>query len=127
MAAFPAATARPPKHFSAEQLAIELKAAGLKVERKGSVRQPFFPVPAKVLAIGADEMEVFEFASVQDAEKAASMVSPDGSTVGTSAMHWIAPPHFYRRDRTILIHLGGTAKVRSVLERIAGAAFAGRQ
>jgi hypothetical protein len=108
-------------------LASRLQAAGLKVERKGSVRQPFFAVPAKVLAIGADEIEVFEFPRAQDAEKAAATVNPDGGTIGTSAMHWMAPPHFHRRDRTVLIHLGESAEVRSAIDRIAGPAFAGRK
>jgi uncharacterized protein (TIGR02246 family) len=115
------------EHLSADRLASQLQAAGLKVERKGSARQPFFAVPAKVLAVGADEIEVFEFASVRDAEKGAATVSADGGTIGTSAMHWIAPPHFHRRDRTVLIHLGDTAEVRSALDRIAGPAFAGRR
>lgn len=114
-AKLPDAAAR--EHLSADRLASQLQAAGLKVERKGSVRQPFFTVPARVLAIGADEIEVFEFASAQDAEKAAATVNPDGGTIGTSAMHWMAPPHFHRRDRTILIHLGDTAEVRSAIER----------
>ncbi len=118
--------AAPLDHLSVQRLSSELKAAGLKVERKGAVRQPFFAVPAQVLAIGADEIEVFEFASAQDAERAAAMVSADGGTVGTSAMHWMAPPHFHRRGRTILIHLGNGAEVRSALERTAGAPFAGR-
>ncbi len=119
--------AAPRERLSADRVAAQLQAAGLEVERKGSVRQPFFTVPAKVLAIGADEIEVFEFASAQDSEKAAATVSADGGTIGTSAMHWMAPPHFHRRSRTILIHLGSTAEVRSAIERIAGAAFAGRR
>ena len=128
----PSAAAAPPdagarEHLSADRLASQLQAAGLKVERKGSVPQPFFAVPAKVLAIGEDEIEVFEFASARDAEKAAATVSQDGGTIGTSAMHWIAPPHFHRRDRTVLIHFGVTAAVRSALDRIAGPAFAGRK
>jgi len=120
------AGAAPRDHLSLQRLISELKTARLKVERKGAVRQPFFAVPAQVLAIGADEIEVFEFASVQDAVRAAAMVSADGGTVGTSAMHWMAPPHFHRRGRTILIHLGNGAEVRSALERTAGAPFAGR-
>ena len=121
------ASGLPREHLSADRLASQLEAAGLKIERKGSVRQPFFAVPATVLTIGADEIEVFEFASAQDAEKAAATVGGDGGTIGTSAMHWMAPPHFHRRDRTILIHLGSTPEVRSAIERIAGAAFAGRR
>lgn len=114
------------EHLSAAGLASALGAAGLKVEGKGTIRQPFFAVGAQVLAIGADEIEVFEFATAADAEKGAATVSADGGTVGTSAMHWMAPPHFHRRGRTILIHLGNGAEVRTALERLAGAPFAGR-
>ena len=121
------ASGLPREHLSADRLASQLQMAGLKVERTGSARQPFFAVPAKVLAIGADEIEVFEFRNAEDAKKAAAMVSADGGTIGTSAMHWMAPPHFHRRDSTILIHLGSTAEVQSAIERIAGAAFAGRR
>lgn len=122
----PPAGAGPRDHWSAARFASELKAAGLKVERKGAIDQPFFAVPAQVLAIGADEIHVFEFASEAAAEKAAGTVSADGGTIGTSAMHWMAPPRFHRRGPTILIHLGRTAAVRAALERFAGAPFAGR-
>lgn len=38
-------------HLSLDALMAQLQSAGLKVERKGSVRQPFFGVPATELTL----------------------------------------------------------------------------
>ena len=39
---------------------------------------------------------------------------------------WIAPPHFFRKERVIVLYLGTDAKVLAVLTELLGAQFAGR-
>jgi len=124
----PAATGRsaPQAQVSTEGLVSQLRSAGLAVQVQSDVSQPFFAVPAHPMTVGDDELQVFEFPSPAAAEQAAASVSANGGTIGTSAVHWIAPPHFYRKDRTLVIHLGNRTDVRSALERMLGPAFADR-
>ena len=107
-------------------LADELRAAGLKVDDAGEVEQPFFPVPAHVYVVEGGDVQVYTFASDEVAESEAKKVSPNGSTIGTSSMHWMAPPHWFRRGSTIVNYLGSNAKVLAELERLMGKQFAGQ-
>ena len=111
--------------LTARSLASQLRVAKLEVKERPPVDQPFFRVPAKILLVGEDELEVFEFATPKEAEEAAATVSPNGGTIGTSSMHWIAPPHFHRKGRLVVIHLGSRAELVAALERLLGAPFAG--
>ena len=79
-----------------------------------------------VFSVEGGDLQLYEFASPADAANAAAQVSPDGGSIGTESMTWMAAPHFYRRGRVIAIYLGASAKVASALERIMGRAFAGR-
>jgi hypothetical protein len=54
----------------------------------------------------------------------AELVSPDGSSVGTSMVTWIGTPHFYREGKLIVIYVGGSEGVLSVLEAVMGSQFA---
>ncbi len=102
-----------------------LRAAGFKVRSAGTLDQPFFSVPAQVFVVGEDDLQVYTFQSAADAENAAKKVSPTGGTIGTTAMHWMAPPHFFRRGRLIALHLGHSQKVLAEMKRLLGEPFAG--
>lgn len=107
-------------------IADELRAAGLTVRDAGTVQQPFFRVPAHVLVVNDEDLQLYEFASAADAEAAAATVGPTGSTIGTSQMSWMAPPHWFRKDRTLANFLGSNPKTLAELERIFGKQFAGQ-
>lgn len=107
-------------------LADDLRAAGLRVEDAGQVEQPFFSVPAHVYRVEGGDVQVYEFPSEEVASAEAAKVAPSGMTIGTSSMHWMAPPHFFRRGRTIVNYLGDDARVLAELERLMGKQFAGR-
>lgn len=111
---------------AAPPLADELRAAGLQVEDAGQVEQPFFPVPAHVYIVEGGDVQVYQFESEEAAQTHAAKVSPNGSSIGTSAMHWMAPPHWFRRRATIVNYLGDNPKVLAALERLMGPQFAGR-
>jgi hypothetical protein len=63
-----------------------LRAAGANVELDGEISQPFFPLPGQLITVEGGEVQVFEFESESAAEGEAALVSPDGGSVGTSAM-----------------------------------------
>lgn len=121
-----ACTATPAADQGTTSVADALRAAGLTVRDAGTVEQPFFSVPAHVLVVNDDDLQLYEFPTTADAEAAAAQVGPTGSTIGTSQMSWMAPPHFFRRDRTIANYLGSNATTLSELERLFGPQFAGR-
>lgn len=117
-----AATSAPP----ATSLAADLRAAGLTVEDAGTVEQPFFGVPASVFRVDGNDVQVYEFDSAAAAEKAAADVAPNGGSIGTAMMSWMAPPHFFRKDRLIVNYLGTSEKTLAALRNLLGPQFAGR-
>jgi len=41
-------------------------------------------------------------------------------------VHWTDAPHFYRKDRLLVLYVGGSEQVRKALETILGPQFAGQ-
>jgi hypothetical protein len=112
--------------LTAASLADSLRRDGLAVEDAGTVEQPFFSVPARVYVVNGGDLQVYEFATAADATSAASQVSPAGSPIGTSMVTWMAPPHFFRKDRLIVNYIGTSEPVLAALRRLLGEQFAGR-
>lgn len=107
-------------------LAAALRAKGARVETGGPVEQPFFSVRGRFLRVNGEDVQVFVYADEAAAGKDAALVSADGSTIGTAKPFWAGPPHFYRRDRVIVLYVGDAAPVRAALESVLGPQFAGR-
>jgi hypothetical protein len=108
-----------------DDLVARLSAAGLSVVRAGQIEQPFFGVRGAVLAAGTTQVQVFVFPLAAAAAAAAASVSPDGTTIGTTIVTWVAPPHFYRSDRLLVLYVGSEPTALSALMRVLGPPFAG--
>jgi hypothetical protein len=108
------------------RLTDNLRAAGMTVKPGGDVMQPFFAVPGKVIKVLGEDVQVFQYAHETEAEAQAAQVSPDGSTVGTTKVHWMAPPHFYKRGTLVVVYVGDNTKVLKALEEVLGQQFAGQ-
>ena len=107
-------------------LVVQLKQSGLRVEKAGGLKQAFFTQKARVIRINPPgEAQVYEYADGRKAASEAARVNADGS-IGTSMPMWVAPPHFYRKDRLIVLYLGSDQSVLNVLSRLLGPQFAGR-
>ena len=106
-------------------LVDNLRAAGATVDPAGSVSQPFFAPQGQMLTVTGEDVQAFEFASVEEADTVAETVSADGSSIGTSMVRWIAPPHFYKAGKLIVIYVGGEGDVIDVLQEAMGPQFAG--
>jgi len=102
-----------------------LRAENVDVKEVETLEQPFYAVPAHIFTADGEDLQLYEFASAAEAERAAAQVDARGSTIGTTKMSWLAPPHFFRKDRVIAIHLGYSASTRAALERVMGKPFAG--
>ena len=102
-----------------------LRAENATLRPEGEVEQPFFSVPGKVIALYGDHVQIFEYPGSAAADAQAALVSPDGMTVGTAKPHWLGTPHFYKRDRLLVLYLGDNAKVLRALRARLGRQFAG--
>ncbi len=103
-----------------------LRQAGATVEPAGELTQPFFSVNGRVIVVNGGDVQVFEYADAAAAEAEAALVSPDGSPIGTFMPFWVAPPHFYRAEKLIVLYVGDSEAVTDVLESVLGQQFAGR-
>ncbi len=100
--------------------------AGATVEPAGEVTQPFFSVQGRVITVNGGDVQVFEYENATTADTEAALVSPDGSSVGTSMILWAAPPHFYKAGKLIVLYVGDSESVIGALEGALGSQFAGQ-
>ncbi len=103
----------------------DLHAQGITVEEAGAVEHPFFPVSGKLIRVGGQDVQVFEFASGADADAAAASIDAGGSAIGTSLVTWVATPHFYRAGSIIVLYVGDDEMVVEQLTSLLGAQIAG--
>lgn len=103
-----------------------LRAAGVSVEPEGEVDQPFFSVKGMVIKLYGEHVQVFQYSGATETDAQAALVSRDGSTVGTTKLHWIGPPHFYKKEKLLVLYLGDNDKVIKALEAVFGRQFAGK-
>jgi hypothetical protein len=104
-------------------LVTGLEFIGASVEPAGTVSQPFFTPQGQVFSVDGQEVQVFEYEIAAGAE--AALVAPDGGSVGTSMMMWMATPHFYKDGRLIVLYVGDESDVVDLLDTIFGSQFAG--
>jgi hypothetical protein len=107
-------------------LVASLRAAGARVSPGQAVAQPFFSVPGKTIRVHGEDVQVFEYTDAALAEAQASRISPTGSTVGTTKVHWMGPPHFYRKGKLLVLYVGGDDQVLKALQAALGRQFAGQ-
>lgn len=103
-----------------------LRAAGLSAVPAEEVDQPFFTVPGKLIKIGDEDVQVFQFSDAAAASKQAALISPDGSSVGTSMIHWIGSPHFFRKGPLLVLYVGDSEEMKKALEISLGQQFSGK-
>ena len=102
-----------------------LRATGDLVEPAGEISQPFFSVKGFVVKVNGEEVQVFEYLNATAADSEAELVSPDGASVGTNMITWVATPHFYKEERLIVLYVGDNEDLINILETILGSQFAG--
>lgn len=111
------------------QLLRRLEQEGLRVKPLGRVRVDFLQDHAYLAEVENEELRVFEFESAAAAADAAAQVSPDGYAYSTpsggASVSWVAPPHFFRSGRTIVLYLGQRKSILQPLSEMLGPEFAG--
>jgi len=107
-------------------LVDNVRATGATVNPVGEVEQPFFSVKGLVIKVNDNDVQVFEYSDANAAENVAKSISPDGSSVGTSMPFWVAPPHFYKMEKLIVLYVGENEDTIGILDSVLGPQFAGR-
>lgn len=64
--------------------------------------------------------------SADAANAEAARISPDGGTIGNTIVDWVAPPHFYKAGKIIVLYVGSADMVIQPLIAVLGSQFAGR-
>lgn len=108
-----------------------LRACGVDVEESGAVQQPFFtPESGTLLRLSGGnlsqpaDIQVFEYKDAGGADADAEQIGPDGNPA-TMMIHWIAPPHFFRGERVIVLYIGEDQAALDLLTALLGPPFAG--
>ena len=87
-----------------------------------------------MLTVNGEDIQAFEFGSAEEADAAAGGVSATGSSIVTtmadgtrmaSMITWVAPPHFYKAGKLIVIYVGSDNDVIDALQDAMGPQFAG--
>ena len=103
-----------------------LRAGGINAEPEGEVDQPFLSVTGTMIKLHGEDVQVFQYPNAAAVEAQAARVSRDGSAVGTTKLHWIGAPHFYKQGRLLVLYVGDEDKVLKALEAVLGRQFAGK-
>jgi hypothetical protein len=117
---------RPEKPLNLSGLIAGLRQAGATVATGEEVSQPFFSVKGRILKVDGEDVQAFSYRDESSAQREAGQVSPNGSTVGTTKVGWMAPPHFHHKGLLIALYVGETASVKTALQTVLGPQFAGQ-
>lgn len=109
-----------------KSLIKKLRDKGSTVKEGGKISQPFFSVPGRAVIVNGEQAQVFEYRKKETADKESGSVNADGSLVGTTMITWVAPPHFYKNGRLIVLYIGENSGIIKALENALGRQFAGK-
>ena len=79
-----------------------------------------------VIAVNGENVQVFEYNDETAVKAEADTISPDGSSIGTSIVSWVGPPHFFQTGRIIVLYVGDNGEIIGLLEETIGPQIAGR-
>lgn len=103
-----------------------LQKAGATIEPGGEIEQPFFTVKGQVVKINGVDVQTFEYETAEKLEAEAIQIAPDGGSIGTTMVTWVATPHFFKVGRILAVYVGDDQVVLDLLNAVLGTQFAGR-
>jgi len=109
-----------------DELITALHNNGATVESLDTISQPFFAPEGQVISVNGFQVQVFEYPNEEDTSSAAGTISSDGSSVGTTMVSWVEPPHFFKSGNLIVLYVGEESSILEALHEILGPQIAGR-
>ena len=106
-------------------LVNNLRNSGANVEIDGDADQPFLGPLGSVIYVNGEEVQVYEYESKEEVQADAVEIPSDGSDFDTTIIVWHISPHFYKKEKIIVLYLGNDEHVRGLLETELGQQFAG--
>jgi hypothetical protein len=122
----PGATA-PGEVETVNELVDAFRAKGLRVSLGGETsprENRYFSVSSRDVMVGEARLKVFEYRAAGQADGDARLISNEGQPNPRTAIGWIAPPHFYKQGRLIVLYVGCADDILRVLDELLGAAVA---
>ena len=102
------------------ELIDTLRGAGATVEPAGGVEQPFLSVNGQVIQVNGVDVQVFEYADEVARQAESDVISPDGSSIGTTMALWVDQPNFWARGRVIALDVGKDQATLNLLGGVLG-------
>ena len=89
-----------------DKLVEDLKDVGAQVEMSDPIEDSFFPVPGRAIRVNGKDVTVFEFADEAAQQAAAATINGGGFIIGNAMIDWVDTPHFWAKDRVIVLYVG---------------------
>ena len=108
----------------------QLRAAGASVVENNEKFAPGFSGEVHRLTVNGSSVDVYVYATPEDASADAARITPDGGTfLGDNSgtiFERSAPPHFYKKNRLIVLYVGTDSQLLGLLTSLLGPQFAGQ-
>ena len=113
---------------SYDSLAAALESAGMNIDELSENKFLFsglFSVPGVELTASGQMILACEFATLEEADEQAALVSPDGYGIGLKYINWSNDPQYFQNGKMIVIYDGSRSLVSETLFTAMGERFAG--
>ena len=121
-----AASPAAPQQNPIDDFVRALRAQQVQATIAGAVPRsdtPYFSVAATRVQVAGTEVFVFQYPNGDAAAAEAARVTPDGQPSPTARIMWIGKPHFFRKDRIIVLYAGCVENIARVLTTALGPPF----
>lgn len=96
----------PPRVDSADDLTDALQDLGMTTVEGGEAPAGGFGVAGRRIQIGAAQVEVYEYESVEAREAISSTIPPEATSIGGLPATWADRPHLWTAGRIIVVYVG---------------------
>jgi len=79
-----------------------------------------------MIKVHGEDVQVFQYADAAAVEAEAAPIARDGMTVGTKKIFWVGAPHFFKKEKLLVLYVGDNPKVLKALAALLGRQFAGQ-
>ena len=114
---------------SIDTLLQALQAANVDTSLNEGITFNLLSVPGKIMTVGTQRLQVFEYENAETAQADATRFSEDGAWFrrdeAPTLVNWIATPHLYRSDKLLVVYIGENMETLTELDEILGRPFAG--